>query len=261
MWETAPSRSIFTHCTPQGATRLHRIYIYICHAELEWPKDGVETVVSAFTDHLSVVLRLSLDIPLARRGRRFWKMNISLLEETVEAAVGAMATTEKALPRPNNVVGELRHKENSHSRHARRSRAQTGRNVYGKIYDECLYDVLQDTDQHRAKATALKELKAKLVRLNSARLQRVMTDTDTPLHYWGKGCPSSISSKCGRDGSQGWSSAYKTGMGHPNLNKGHHAHLRDIPTAEIRTHYSGWGKSPTWRRWDRGCCWQCETTP
>jgi len=36
-------------------------------------KQGVETVVDAFADYLAVILRLSIDVPLARRGRGYWE--------------------------------------------------------------------------------------------------------------------------------------------------------------------------------------------
>jgi len=51
---------MFTHYTPQGASRLDRIYI---NHNLTPRKLGVETVVAAFTDHLALLLRLSLDPP------------------------------------------------------------------------------------------------------------------------------------------------------------------------------------------------------
>jgi hypothetical protein len=44
-------------------------------------KIGVETVAAAFTDHLAVVLRLRVDIPILRKGRRLWKMNTPFIEE------------------------------------------------------------------------------------------------------------------------------------------------------------------------------------
>jgi hypothetical protein len=41
----------------------------------------VETVVKAFMDHFAVVLRLATDVLFQERGRSYWKMNISLLNE------------------------------------------------------------------------------------------------------------------------------------------------------------------------------------
>jgi endonuclease/exonuclease/phosphatase family metal-dependent hydrolase len=55
-----PLRSIFTHYSPIGASRIDRIYTT---KELSDKKIGVETVASAFTDHKSVVMRLYVDAP------------------------------------------------------------------------------------------------------------------------------------------------------------------------------------------------------
>ena len=43
----------------------------------------VETVMGAFTDHLAVCLRITLDAPILRRVRGRWKMNVSLLDDTI----------------------------------------------------------------------------------------------------------------------------------------------------------------------------------
>jgi len=61
-----------------GASRIDRIYTT---KELSDKKIGVETVAAAFTDHLLVVMRLSLDVLIVRRGKVFWKMNTSILSE------------------------------------------------------------------------------------------------------------------------------------------------------------------------------------
>jgi exonuclease III len=77
MWQADSSRKIFTH-SPTGATRIDRIYTT---KDLGANEIGVETVAAAFTDHLPVILRLSVDVPIERRGRGLWKLNASLLEE------------------------------------------------------------------------------------------------------------------------------------------------------------------------------------
>jgi len=46
--------------------------------------------------------------------------------------------------------------------------------------------VLRNIGQHRAKSTALEQLKAKIVRLNCARLQRVLIDMDDPNTLMGE---------------------------------------------------------------------------
>jgi hypothetical protein len=77
MWQVYPPRKIFTHDFSTGASRIDRIYIT---KELTANKVGVETVAAAFTDHLAVILRLSVDVPMMRWGRGLWKPNASLLD-------------------------------------------------------------------------------------------------------------------------------------------------------------------------------------
>ena len=68
-----------THYTPQGVVRLDCMHV---SPNLRGRKTGVETVLAAFTDHLAVCLRITLDAPLLRLGRGRCKMNVKLLEET-----------------------------------------------------------------------------------------------------------------------------------------------------------------------------------
>jgi len=78
MWRADPLRTVFTHYSPMGASSIDRIYTT---KEMSDKKIGVETVATAFADHLSVVMRLSVDVPIVRRGKGFWKMNTSILSE------------------------------------------------------------------------------------------------------------------------------------------------------------------------------------
>jgi endonuclease/exonuclease/phosphatase family metal-dependent hydrolase len=82
MWQADPPENGYTHYSPMGATRIDRIYTT---KELSTKKVGIETVAAGFTDHLAVILRLSVEVPIIRRGRGLWKMNTSLFdEETVK---------------------------------------------------------------------------------------------------------------------------------------------------------------------------------
>jgi len=77
-WESPHTRPTYTHYTSTGASRLDGIYVT---ENLRKNKKGVETVAAAFTDHLAVILRITLDIRNICRGRGYWKMNVSLLNE------------------------------------------------------------------------------------------------------------------------------------------------------------------------------------
>ena len=62
-----------------GASKIGRISTT---KELSGKKVGVQTVGAAFTAHLSVAMRLSLDAPIVRRGMGFWIMNTRLLQRS-----------------------------------------------------------------------------------------------------------------------------------------------------------------------------------
>ena len=80
MWATAPERGVYTHYRRQGAARLDRIYV---SRHFSRRKRGTETAVTAFTDHLAVILSIALNVTAVRRGRSYWKMNAALLREQV----------------------------------------------------------------------------------------------------------------------------------------------------------------------------------
>jgi len=77
MWRADPLRTLFMHYSPMGESRIDWIYT----TKDSDKKISVETVAAASTDHLSVVIRFSVDVPIVRRGKGFWKMNISILSE------------------------------------------------------------------------------------------------------------------------------------------------------------------------------------
>jgi hypothetical protein len=58
---------------------LDRIYL---SGDLMARNLGIETTMAAFREHLAVVLRLTLDEPIVRRGRCTWKLNSALLVES-----------------------------------------------------------------------------------------------------------------------------------------------------------------------------------
>jgi hypothetical protein len=66
------------HYTKSGAARLDRIYV---SRQLIGRKYWIKTAVAAFTDHLAVILRISLDVTTVQRGRNYWKMDAALLSD------------------------------------------------------------------------------------------------------------------------------------------------------------------------------------
>jgi hypothetical protein len=75
-WTAHPGRKLYTHYTTHGTTRFDRFEL---SCDLLARKKGIETVAAAFTDHFAVVLPLTLDAPIVRRGRGTWKLNSYIL--------------------------------------------------------------------------------------------------------------------------------------------------------------------------------------
>jgi endonuclease/exonuclease/phosphatase family metal-dependent hydrolase len=78
VWEAKTTSDVYTHYTSQGATGIDRLYITrnICES-----KRGVDTLATAMTDHLAVVLRMVWEAPEIHRGTGYWKMNVTLLKK------------------------------------------------------------------------------------------------------------------------------------------------------------------------------------
>ena len=73
-WEQSSQKHRYTHYTNSGATRIDRIYI---KNPLKKRKQGAETIIAPFSDHLAVVIRLTYSHQTNLRKRRLWKMTIS----------------------------------------------------------------------------------------------------------------------------------------------------------------------------------------
>ena len=71
-------RQQYTHYTNNGATKIVRIYIT---ARLQQRKTGTATLIAPFSDHLSVMLRLTYHQQTYSIKHRGWRMNISLMED------------------------------------------------------------------------------------------------------------------------------------------------------------------------------------
>ena len=79
VWNATSTNKGYTHYASKTASRLDRIYVT---KHLRTRKTGVETIATAFTDHFAVILRLAIDAPLPLTGRGYWKMNVSLLQDS-----------------------------------------------------------------------------------------------------------------------------------------------------------------------------------
>jgi hypothetical protein len=78
VWDVTSHQPVYTHYALHSATRLDRIYVT---EQLYQQKQGAETVFAAFMDHKAVVLHLATNELFQERGRGYWRMNVSLLQE------------------------------------------------------------------------------------------------------------------------------------------------------------------------------------
>jgi hypothetical protein len=78
VWDVNQGRMICTHYTAQGASRLDRIYL---SRQLLKSKHGVELIAAAFTVHPAVILRVSLSAPCPTRGKDYWRINPTYLDD------------------------------------------------------------------------------------------------------------------------------------------------------------------------------------
>jgi hypothetical protein len=80
--ESVPPRAVLAHYTSHGASRLNGIYTYV-KSNISGQKLGVKTVFAAFTDHLAVYLRITLETPQLQRGLSLRKIKTKHLEDTI----------------------------------------------------------------------------------------------------------------------------------------------------------------------------------
>jgi hypothetical protein len=161
------------------ATRIDRIYTT---KNVRARKRGLETVAAAFTDHLAMIPSLSIDVPILRRDRGFWKMNTSLPEEDIVKGTvrqqWAHWIRQRVYPHipiwwrsyAKKMIRQFYIKEGSERRWDFMRREN--------FYYECIYDVLSTAQPYGVKRTQLNRLKAKITNLHSKRLQCVMFDND-----------------------------------------------------------------------------------
>jgi hypothetical protein len=178
-WDKTTNPQGYTHYTATGAARLDKIYLT---AELYKNKQGIETKVTAFTDHLAVLLRIILDTPFTLRGKGRWRMNTSILNDThfqkkfEEEWKGWTRHTDRYQD-IQKWWAEYAKKKIQILCKREGAERNADRRQLEDFYYTVMNEVLRGTGQPEEKTRKLKHLKAKIVRLNSVYRRRVMIDT------------------------------------------------------------------------------------
>ena len=177
-WDAQLHPQAFTHYTPTGAARIDRFYLT---EDLYRNKQGVETLVAAFTDHLAVLLRVKLMTPATHRGRNRWRMNTTILDDiTFRAhltdAWGEWKTHQRRFP---DIVHwwvhyvKRRIKDLFTRECVERNR---DRRRMEEFYYTVMYEILQRPEPHAEKLSKLKQMKARIIRLNTNHGKRILLD-------------------------------------------------------------------------------------
>ena len=141
----------------------------------------IETVTAAFTDHFAVALRIARDSPIVSRGKCYWRMNTSLLND---------ATFKHVI--------QTRWKNGRHTKNTTLTPWCGGRGALNPWYDtystgkgtERKHDIiilenfyynaicnkLNEPTNHETTSITLKHFKAKITRLHHAELRRILLD-------------------------------------------------------------------------------------
>jgi hypothetical protein len=132
--------------------------------------------LAAFTDHLVVILSISLDVTTAQRGRCYWKMDAAPLsdagvQETLK--LRWMGWKRQKNPYHNIVYWWERVAKNQLRKLLITEGAMTRRNdlALANFHHAVLYDLLESPPQHEDKIMTINHIKAKIVRVYAARLR------------------------------------------------------------------------------------------
>jgi hypothetical protein len=171
---------VYTHYSVAGATRIDRIYTT---RDLISKKLGIETIAAAFMDHSAVCLRLTVDVPVVRIGRGFWKMDDTLLDDTIimeqlRDIRGQLKQQQRFFP--NMPMWWDRCCKRRIIRFLKWAQAERSREHRAMVnyYYTCIYEVLQQATPDDTTLPTLNRLKAKLVQLHSVRLQKLFIDSN-----------------------------------------------------------------------------------
>jgi endonuclease/exonuclease/phosphatase family metal-dependent hydrolase len=184
-WDPKTMKGGYTHITAKSASRIDRIYTT---QQLTVRKTGIETIPAAFSDHNAVTIRIATDKPPPTRGRGYWKMNTTLLQEKTfrnklaeewanwktkmkyyqTTAMWWTRCVKQRIKILFTMEGAERQKE---------------RRNMESFYYAAINEILRDGKIGQPKITKLKELKAKIIRLQSKEQQKRLLDIGEADRY------------------------------------------------------------------------------
>jgi exonuclease III len=145
VWNRTPESPGYTHYSINGASRLDRIYVT---KELYQKKQGLETKIAAFTDHLAICLHLKQDKPIPQMGRGYWKLDSTLFDTTtitqkLTTLWGHLQQQKRCFP--NKTMWWDRYVKRRLTRFMQREQAERYKEYRDteNFYYSCIYELLQ----------------------------------------------------------------------------------------------------------------------
>jgi exonuclease III len=173
VWNAKPDCTGYTHFTRMGASRIDRLYVTWNLLE---NKSSMAVLPLAITDHLAVVLRIRWGNPIATRGRGYWKLNISLLDNP--EIRDRLRESWNSWKRNSNWYGDITQWwSRSAKKQLRRffmnvgaEKKRDAREMENHCY-QCISDILQSPVGRQDRFADLNRFKAKIVKIHSERTQ------------------------------------------------------------------------------------------
>jgi hypothetical protein len=179
VWETSSGRTGYTHYTHACDSRIDRIYTM---EVITKPKQGAETIATAFTDHLAMTVRVTYDVPCITRKYWTWRLNSVLREDTdFREKLKEQRSKWRKAKRfyPNSLELWDRYVKRMIERNFQREGTERnkGRNEFENFYYAVMYQAIRNSTNHQNMARILKVMKPKIIRLNGINKKGILMDT------------------------------------------------------------------------------------
>jgi hypothetical protein len=134
VWTPTSRAPGYTYYGPRTASRIDRIYVT---KQIQMRKPAVDLVATAFSDHHAVMINVPLSRGTPRRGRGYWKMNMSHARQVMafgfRTTVEDLADAQEVLLQRSGVVVQVHQTDVEKTFHPDRHNYETGPTTHGKF--------------------------------------------------------------------------------------------------------------------------------
>ena len=180
VWQRRQHSQIYTYYTYQGAARLDRIYVT---DDLYQKKTAATTIFAPFTDHLAAAVRVTLNSPLVRRGKGWWKMNNSLLmerdfKEDLETSMEKWFANPRREGDVNKWWDTYIKKQIKYKFCSRGAELKKDEEAHLHFLHTCVYEAIQSDMDLRSKKETINRCTAEITCIHKRRMAKVNLNTN-----------------------------------------------------------------------------------